>query len=144
MTNEQAIKVLLDEWKCIDRNDGINCDRQCEKCDLVMDSAILKDAYNMAIKALSQEPCDVAVSRILQRMWNCRSKQTTSIDKVKMEQIIREELPSVTHKSGKWIDREEYDADRWKCSICGRTEQYQERYCPNCGARMVEPQESEV
>jgi len=56
MNNEQAIKVLLDEWKCIDRNDGINCDRQCEKCDLVMDSAILKDAYNMAIKALSQEP----------------------------------------------------------------------------------------
>jgi len=57
MTNEEAIKVLLDEWKCIDRNDGINCDRQCEKCDLVMDSAILKDAYNMAIQALSQEPC---------------------------------------------------------------------------------------
>ena len=55
MNNEQAIKVLLDEWKCIDRNDGINCDRQCEKCDLVMDSAILKDAYNMAIKALEQE-----------------------------------------------------------------------------------------
>jgi len=55
MTNEQAIKVLLDEWKCIDRNDGINCDRQCEKCDLVMDSAILKDAYNMAIQALELE-----------------------------------------------------------------------------------------
>ncbi len=61
MNNEQAIKVLLDEWKCIDRNDGINCDRQCEKCDLVMDSAILKDAYNMAIKALEQEPCELLI-----------------------------------------------------------------------------------
>ena len=56
MTGEEAIKVILDEWKCIDRNDGINCDRKCEKCDLVMDSAILKEAYNMAIKALEQEP----------------------------------------------------------------------------------------
>lgn len=63
MTRDGAIKVLLDEWKCIDRNDGINCDRQCEKCDLVMDSAILKDAYNMAISALSQEPCEDAISR---------------------------------------------------------------------------------
>ena len=55
MTNEEAIKVLLDEWKCIDRNDGINCDRKCESCDLVMDTFVLKDAYNMAIKALEQQ-----------------------------------------------------------------------------------------
>ena len=47
--------------------------------------------------------CDDAINRILARMWNCRGKHTTSIDKVKMEQIIREELPSVTQKYGKWI-----------------------------------------
>ena len=41
-------------------------------------------------------------------------------------------------KKGKWIDREVYDADRWKCSECGRTEQYKENYCPNCGADMRE------
>ena len=46
------------------------------------------------------EPCDDAISRIFQRMWNCRGKHTTSIDKVAMEQIIRDEL-SVTQKSGK-------------------------------------------
>ena len=46
-------------------------------------------------------------------------------------------------KTGYWIDREIYDADRWKCSECGRTEPYKENYCPNCGCRMVEPQESE-
>ena len=50
-----------------------------------------------AIQALSQEPCDDAISRILKRMWNCRGKHTTSIDKVAMEQIIRDEL-SVTQK----------------------------------------------
>lgn len=56
-----------------------------------------------------------------------------------------DKLPSVTpsrHK-GRWIDREEYDVDRWKCSECGRTEQWQERFCPNCGAEMFESQESE-
>ena len=41
--------------------------------------------------------CDDAVSRILKRMWNCRGKHTTSIDKVAMEQIIRDEL-STTQK----------------------------------------------
>lgn len=48
---------------------------------------------------LDLTPCDDTVSRILQRMWNCRGKHTTSIDKVKMEQIIREELSSVTKKT---------------------------------------------
>ena len=43
--------------------------------------------------------CDDAISRILKRMWNCRGKHTTSIDKVAMEQIIRDELPPVTQKA---------------------------------------------
>ena len=55
MTNAEAIKILLNEWKCIDRNDGVHCDRKCESCDLVMDSAVLKDAYNLAIKALETQ-----------------------------------------------------------------------------------------
>ena len=63
--------------------------------------------YDNVIKCIkgmppvTQKPieCDDAVSRILKRMWNCRGKHTTSIDKVAMEQIIRDELPSVTQKS---------------------------------------------
>ena len=49
------------------------------------------------------------------------------------------ELPSVTpsRRKGLWIDREEYDVDRWKCSECGRTEQWRENFCPKCGAVMV-------
>lgn len=39
-------------------------------------------------------------------------------------------------KMGHWIDREEYDADRWKCSECGRTVLWKEKFCPNCGAKM--------
>lgn len=54
------------------------------------------------------------------------------------------DMPSITlqePKTGHWIDRDVYDADRWKCSECGRTEQYQENFCPNCGAKMKEVEE---
>lgn len=54
MTDREAISVLLNEWKCIDRNDGINCDRKCETCDLVMDVETIREAYNLAISALEQ------------------------------------------------------------------------------------------
>ena len=109
---------------------------------------------------------DDAISRILTRMWNCRGKHTTSIDKVAMEQIIRDELSSVNPQPSKhFIDgvhamgyREGYkDAQKQKtghwihfaqsddCSECGwSTGKYisPSNYCPNCGAKMVEPQES--
>ena len=54
MTDREAISVLINEWKCIDRNDGINCDRKCETCDLVMDIETIREAYNLAISALEQ------------------------------------------------------------------------------------------
>ena len=81
------------------------------------------EPFNMAISALEQEPCDDAISRVLERMWNCRGKNTTSIDKVKMEQIIREELPSVQpSRKGHWIikDRYYHDTVTAECSECGR------------------------
>ena len=54
MTDREAISVLFNEWKCIDRNDGIHCDRKCETCDLVMDVETIREAYNLAISALEQ------------------------------------------------------------------------------------------
>lgn len=75
---------------------------------------------------LEQEPCDDAITRILKRMWNCRGKHTTSIDKVKMEQIIRDELPSVNLKAdvldkiraeiAKRTIEQGFDADEWSIS----------------------------
>ena len=42
-----------------------------------------------------------AISYILKKMWNWRGKDTASIDKVAMEQIIHDELPSaVFHQKG--------------------------------------------
>ena len=52
-------------------------------------------------------------------------------------------------KTGHWIAV----VDKWgdvvttingyKCSECGEFNGYKDIYCPNCGAKMVEPQESE-
>lgn len=85
------------------------------------------------------EPCDDVVSRILKRMWNCRGKHTTSIDKVAMEQIIHDELPSVTQKSGKWIDYS--DEGYVECPFCGHATNCEDNidelhYCFYCGAYM--------
>ena len=57
MSIEEAIKIIETEWKCIDRNDGIHCDRKCENCDLVMEVNDIREAYNMAINAL-ETSCD--------------------------------------------------------------------------------------
>ncbi len=46
-------------------------------------------------------------------------------------------------KTGHWIDHEKHI----ECNKCGtwflKSHQIRKSYCPNCGAKMVEPQESE-
>lgn len=109
-------------------------------------SSMPDDVLEALHTLLELEPCDDAISRILKRMWNCRGKHTTSIDKVKMEQIIRDELSVNPQepKTGHWS----HDGSHWKnrfiCSGCGyKLFDEPTNYCPNCGCRMVEPQESE-
>jgi rubrerythrin len=57
-------------------------------------------------------------------------------------------------KTGHWIDTDEEPHEVWECDHCGFVidgsgciEPYEYRdtykYCPNCGAKMFEPQESE-
>ena len=50
-------------------------------------------------------------------------------------------------KVGHWIDRvveecADYDAIRWRCSECGQLSCCNSKFCGDCGAKMVEPQES--
>ena len=97
-------------------------------------SAMCKDILDY----LQQEPCD-----------DCISRQAV-IDMMNygiLEDNIKE-LPSVTpkEKTGKWID-DEFGS---KCSCCGRYTHLDKfdrpmkfMYCTMCGARMIEPQESE-
>ena len=57
-------------------------------------------------------------------------------------------------KTGHWEQYGNSWEDKYKCSECGKEQPkilcgeriigYWSDYCPNCGAKMVEPQESEV
>lgn len=52
-------------------------------------------------------------------------------------------------KTGHWIMTSDYlttaygSIDYVKCSCCGEESLEEGDFCPNCGCRMVEPQESE-
>jgi len=59
MTDERAINVLLNEKTCVLRQSVGDCDRECEKCDLVLDDEEIIEAYNHAILAI-QKKDDVA------------------------------------------------------------------------------------
>ena len=125
------------------REERLELLKQIEKdihvCSL--DSTFEEDAKSCAlhsvIEELEQEPCDDAISRVLNRMWNCRGKNTTNIDKVKMEQIIREELSVQPSRKGHWIKK----GNTLKCPFCGAKgedikDDYCFNFCPNCGADM--------
>ena len=98
-------------------------------------------ALDMAIQALSQEPCDDTISREAVKKWVCK----TCPDDAECQRdcdVIKgiDALPSVTQKSGKWIHFAQSD----DCSLCGySTGKYgsPSKYCPNCGAKMAESEE---
>lgn len=52
-------------------------------------------------------------------------------------------------KTGHWIQKEDWYCEYFKCSVCGELFCFIDgtpgmyNYCPNCGSRMSEPQESE-
>lgn len=69
------------------------------------------------------------------------------------EQIIAKGVPIEREpKTGRWIGIDEEPHEDYECDKCGYTistytaniEPHTEyKYCPNCGSKMVEPQESE-
>lgn len=154
MTREEAIKILKQRECC--RECVANC--TCNECD---------KAFEMAIEALKQEPCEDTISRkaILETIDDCNSDGLKGIfcsygDGERFKEYIKE-LPSVIskgvtvtdfadkcrecgkQKKGKWkrhIVDNGFNAD-WKCTECGykvKTEFVYFNYCPNCGARMEE------
>ena len=99
----------------------------------------------MAIKALSQEPCDDAIDRaeamteIMMFAGNVKPDEEDIYIKVSDAVQLLRELPSVTQKSGKWID---YRDDGFvECPFCGHATNCEDdidelHYCFYCGAKM--------
>lgn len=52
------------------------------------------------------------------------------------------DAPTIERKKGQWISlddfRGKYNTCGYKCSECGEHSEYEENYCPNCGADMRE------
>ena len=107
--------------------------------------------------ALEQKFCEDAVSR--EAVRNCfngfvkMDKDTLPYVEDYLKTVMQRinELPYVTRQTGEWICIDDYHIGKFKCSVCQtegfpNTTMYKPtwNFCPNCGAKMVEPQKSEV
>ena len=63
MTRKEAAGVIKFEKACVLRQDTPRCNRDCKKCDLLLPTEDVLTAYDMAIKALEQQPCEDTISR---------------------------------------------------------------------------------
>jgi hypothetical protein len=55
MKIEEVISILENEKKCVEIAESGKCDRNCAKCEIVMDSKQILNAYEIAIKELEKQ-----------------------------------------------------------------------------------------
>ena len=136
MTRERAVELLKEIQFCCDLENCRNA-WDCEEC---------VEAWEMAIKALEQEPSEDCISRAdLQELFNVTTTSLMDkIDQKDIEHLVRacfmvteiiQDAPSVVPKRGKWGHYLK-EGLKWKCSECGSRYTVPWSYCPNCGARM--------
>lgn len=125
----------------------------------------IKDALDMATKALEQEPCDDAISRksLKQKLQehhdffvnayggfsNLPRNDKSRVDEISncIAMVVNEPPITSQTKKGKWV---KYGIPRcgeqhYKCTLCGYYINFGQwgevytkefKYCPNCGAKM--------
>lgn len=138
------------------RGEAIKIIKECKEKGFKHTFYTLNEYYtalDMAITALEQEPCEDAISRqaALDLIKGFIADATSHgisprLDPDYVMDGIKA-LPPVNPqpKTGHWING---DCEGGNCSICGKyyafyPESGDFNYCPNCGAKMIEPQESE-
>ena len=82
MDKNEVIKILLNEQTCVKTAD--TCDRDCAKCSLVMDSEKIIEAYNLAIKLLSEQHWIPCSERLPEEYGEYRITWTTSASKKRL------------------------------------------------------------
>lgn len=142
-----AIKAL-EQQPCEDWHDVPSDEMTLEQA-----RQAVKDLRKKLVEYLMQEPCDDCISRSDVKKY--LSAPDANGDRVIYESDL-DLLPSVTpkEKTGHWKPIE-YDGyadgypvwDVWECSKCGLEHNGDKEsltaFCPDCGAKMIEPQESE-
>lgn len=147
--NLEEIAKALEQEPCEDWYDVPS-----DKMTLGQARQAVRDLRKMWAEHLWQEPCEDAISRQAMLEWCGDINMDVYTNEVK-DFVLS--LPPVTpkQKTGRWI---KYGVPRcgeqhYQCTSCGYyinfgqwgevyTKQF--KYCPNCGAKMIEPQESEV
>ena len=129
----------------------MNREEAINKLNWALDNNMIEDvqsaydyimAIKMAIKALEQEPCEDAISR---RDVLDLAKQGVLVSNGNYKSVCKaiNDLPPVNPtKTGHWKPYLK-EGLRYQCSACDSRFDTPWAYCPHCGCRMVEPQESE-
>lgn len=133
MIKEEAINILNEMWERLFTEIRSRIFEDLKK-EGKLDK--FKKAHNMAIEALKQESS--RDMKEIEEIINCDADVKT---KIKMISNILTAKPHYFEKqepkTGWWIDR----FGGCECSKCGCLEAGYSNYCPNCGVKMVEPQE---
>ena len=115
-----------------------------EPCDECKYKTFTELYFHTDPEMVEQQPCDDVVSRqaVIRTIYDRKSDFKNDFAQGFFADRIRD-LPSVTQepKTGHWIFDEILDM-HYYCSECMSMGVDYWDYCPNCGARMVEPQES--
>ena len=143
MTRSEALKELKEYTEGLDMEYATPFDKAIL---FAIASLETDEAYNLMYE--QPEFCANCIDRdYLIRDLYCKAQGETNINIHWLEGYIKK-LPSVLPKAkeGHWIKedrgRVEYSA---VCSECGNSTFWSEKsnFCPNCGCRMIEPEESE-
>lgn len=111
---------------------------------------VVKDLCIKQLPSVNPQPCDDAVSReaVDKYIVELLSGYLYAEERERLEKLNAYlwELPSVTQKSGKWIERQNIARTsiataiefRWtyECSECGHEVRHKTRFCASCGCRM--------
>ena len=131
MTREERIQILRD-W------DGYFMGHSSDD---------VNEALNAAIQAIEQEPTtknDLGVDEVTALAeW---TEKLTEANESAYSQGYADGMKAQEPKTGHWIaNAPQYDMlnPQYICSECGNAHTRTTPYCEMCGAKMVEPQESE-
>jgi len=118
-------------------------------CDCISGMVNQYAVLQIIDKYAEQEPCDDAISRqaTLEPYKVLNDTDTLCVALIRANIMQQPSVRPQEPKTGHWIiDKGSLDAfygEVCKCSECGVESIGESDFCPYCGAKMVEPQESE-